>query len=500
MVHGDVGDERVRPHLTALAAIGELTTLVGAMEARGSFTPEELRALLVEVTSFREAGRVDDFVEVTGHAMAIADAMSWRRLRAELANIQGMNRLMQWRLEQAEPLFEEAARLWAEEDVPAEVGRSLVNLAQVHYERGATANAKQALAKADTLARARVLKGLEAQVLGFLGSVLVEHEARYDEASKTFARSLAIYRELGDQAGVQKIEGRLERLLRESLLVQHEWSGVTSQSASPLYRGEGRLEVDGAWNCTSHEALADRLRKVGFATRDPESAFGGTLADQILQQGYVNQNTVSLTESSKVAREYALAGGRNSRGVVFTIDRIRLSRAAPVYDSFASMTQSLGWFFQSEFGFLGDLVQTLGVRDAGIFLDRIAWETRRQVETGRDLVTPEANWAGMLPAEIRDRVRDMKIQPEGLNSLYHAFRGFWLLLVRDGGPVGYYGAFRSVQERLCDVQASAIDESRRNPGWQTTPFGYVAKTCRDREFFSTGPVPADCVVSAVLVS
>lgn len=111
MLQGDVCDKRVWPHLTALAVIGELRTLVGAMEEHGSFTPEQLRALVVEVKSFREAGRVDDFVEVTGHAMAIAEAMGWRRLRAELANIQGMNCLLQWRLEQAAPLFENAAVL-----------------------------------------------------------------------------------------------------------------------------------------------------------------------------------------------------------------------------------------------------------------------------------------------------------------------------------------------------------------------------------------------------
>ena len=87
------------------------------MEERCSFRPEELRALLVEVKSFREAGRPDDFVEVKGHAMAIAEALGWRRLRAELANIQGRNRLLQWRLEEAGRLFEDSARLWAEEDV-----------------------------------------------------------------------------------------------------------------------------------------------------------------------------------------------------------------------------------------------------------------------------------------------------------------------------------------------------------------------------------------------
>jgi hypothetical protein len=500
MRHGDVGDERVRPHLAVLGATHELKALVGAMADRGSFTQEALRALVVEVRGFREAGRVDDFVEVTRHVMAIADAMGWRRLRAELSNIQGINHLLQWRVEQAGRLFEEAGRLWAQEDVPAEEGRSLVNQAQVHYERGATASAKQVLAAAETLARARGLRALEAQAVGFLGSVLVDHEARHAEALEAFARSLAIYRELGDQAGAQKIEGRLEKLLLEGFLLRHEWSGVTSESAAPLYRGEGRLKVEGAWHCASHETLAAHLRENGFATRDPCGAFAGTLAVQILQQGYVNQHTVSLTESFAVARAYALAGGRNSRGVVFTVDRARLSTAGPIYDSFASMKQSLAWCFQSELDLLGDVVRALGVRDAGIFLDRIAWESRRQVETGRDLVTPEADWAGMLPPDLGDRLREMRIEPAGLNSLYHAFRGFWLLLVRNGGPVGYYGAFRSVQARLCDVQAVATDEHRRNPGWQTTPFGYVAKTCRDREFFSTGPVPAGCIVSAAIVS
>ena len=192
---------------------------------------------------------------------------------------------------------------------------------------------------------------------------------------------------MDDQAGVKKIEDCLERLRLETLLTRFEWSGVTSESADPLYRGEGRLKMDGVWSCASHEALAGHLREIGFATRNPGGAFTGTLADQILQQGYVNQNTVSLTESFDVARAYALAGGRNSRGVVFTIDRVRLSRAGPVYDSFASMKQSLDFgFFRAKLAFLGDLVQMLGVRrDAGVFLDSIAWDTRRKVETGRDL-------------------------------------------------------------------------------------------------------------------
>ena len=378
------------------------------MEDRGSFTPEELRALLVEVKSFREAGRVDDFVEVTGHAMAIAEAMGWRRLRAELANIQGMNCLLQWRLEQAAPLFEDAARLWAEEDVPAEVGRSLVNLAQVHYERGATASAKQALATAETLAERGPSGHSKRRPSDSSGRCSSSTKHGNVEASEIFARSLALYRELDDQAGVKKIEGRLEKLRLESLLARPEWwNGVTSESANPLYRGEGRLTVDGVWSCASHEALAGHLREVGFATRDPESAFAGTLADQILQQGYVNQNTVSLTESFDVARAYALAGGRNSRGVVFTIDRVRLSAGWASLRFFREHEAIPRLVFPERVRLSGDLVQMLGVRDAGVFLDRIAWDTRRKVETGRDLVTPQADWAGMLPTRARrSRSRD----------------------------------------------------------------------------------------------
>jgi tetratricopeptide (TPR) repeat protein len=496
--HADIGDERVRSHLESLAAVGELTTRVDAIESRGSLTPEDLWALVVEVKGFRVAGRIDDHVEVTDHAIAIAEAVGWRRLHAELANVQGVNHLRRWRLELAERFFERAADLWAEEGVPAERGRSLVNLAQVHLDRGTTAGAKQALTTAEALSRSNGLKELEAQVLGFLGSLRFDHEGRYDEANTAFARSLALHTELGNKTNVREIERRIELLRKEVDLIRLEWPGVPSTSDAPLYRGEGRLEIAGAWSCSSHETLADHLRGVGFATRDPEGTFVGTIADQILQQGYVNRNTVSLTESFDVARTYALGGGRNARGVVFTIDRARLSTVRPVYDSFATMKQSLAWFFKSEMELIGDLVQALGVRDGGHFLDRVAWETRRAVESGRDLEMPLPDWTRILPAELGDRLRDTKIHVERLNGLYHAFRGFWLLLA-DGGPLGYYGAFRSVQARLCDVQAASTDENRRNPGWQTTPFGYVAKTCRDREFFSTGLVPPECIVKATPV-
>src|SRR4030095_6703821 len=57
MLRGDLGDDRVRPHLAALGASGELTALVNAIERRGSLGPGELRALVFEVGGARAARR-----------------------------------------------------------------------------------------------------------------------------------------------------------------------------------------------------------------------------------------------------------------------------------------------------------------------------------------------------------------------------------------------------------------------------------------------------------
>jgi tetratricopeptide (TPR) repeat protein len=488
-------------HLLTLAEIKGLEERVRAIESRGSLTRSELRDLVFEVAAgFRTDGRLFDLVRVVGHAKTLATEAGWHRLVAELANIQGMNHLLGWRPDQAQPFFEEAARLWAAEDVASEEGRSLINLAQAHFDLGATAAAKMALAEAEALARLHDLRALEAQAVGFLGSLLFHHEGRYDDASNAFQRASVMYRELGDEAGLRKIAGRRETLIRERLLVAHEWSGVASESKKYLYRGEGRLRVEGVWSCESHPDLAAHFRKAGFATRRPQGTFAGTLVEQILQQGYVNQNTVSLTDSPRVACEYALGGGQNQGGVVFKIDRSRLASAGPVYDSFDSMRKYLSWVFPSELTLLGDLVRALDVREGGAFLGWLARETRSLVDSGRDLEMPPPVWSEVVSPARWNQLQERKIDADRLDGLYHALRGFWLLTAGREGPLGYYGAFRSVQQQLCDVQAAATDERKRNPGWQTTPFGYMAKTCRDREFFSTGAVSPDCIVGAFVVS
>jgi hypothetical protein len=62
--------------------------------------------------------------------------------------------------------------------------------------------------------------------------------------------------------------------------------------------------------------------------------------------------------------------------------------------------------------------------------------------------------------------------------------------------LGYTIAFRLVQEQLKEALEGQIKDYRQQ-GWDLTPFGYIAKTCRDEEAFSSGPVPGDCIVEAV---
>jgi len=56
-----------------------------------------------------------------------------------------------------------------------------------------------------------------------------------------------------------------------------------------------------------------------------------------------------------------------------------------------------------------------------------------------------------------------------------------------------------VQERL-EAALAGREEDYRQHGWDLTPFGYIAKTCRDEEAFSSGPVPGACVVEVVPVT
>jgi hypothetical protein len=62
----------------------------------------------------------------------------------------------------------------------------------------------------------------------------------------------------------------------------------------------------------------------------------------------------------------------------------------------------------------------------------------------------------------------------------------------------YLTAFAKVKHELQQAYEQRL-ATGGHPGWDLTPFGYIAKSCRDREFFSTGTIPGESIAEATLV-
>jgi len=318
-----------------------------------------------------------------------------------------------------------------------------------------------------------------------------------------------------------------------------DFEGVCSYSPEPLYRGEGRVKKSPYENCENAEELIKEIFSTGFTARG-NGDFSGNVQQQILQQGYVKQPTVSFTESFDVAAYYATDkhNPERERAVVFTVDRGRLRRGGAVYDSYATMKKHCYWVVKHEFDTLVGIVKALGVLNAGSFLSRANDETRRIVESGGSYSLADTpNWIDEYVGEdVWEELRHAGVKEEQLRSLFGTFEAFWMLVLGifatvdtlvlgetdqpsevlskpernfgDVGPFGYYLAFSEVQAELkaaldeklreAALQGKAVEY--RHPGWDLTPFGYIAKTCRDQEFFSTGPVPGNCITKATIVN
>jgi hypothetical protein len=312
-----------------------------------------------------------------------------------------------------------------------------------------------------------------------------------------------------------------------------DFEGVPSDSTKPLYRGEGRIKIGPYEHCKNLEELIEEIFNSGFPARGSGDFFG-TVQQQILQQGYVNQPTASLTESFDVAAYYATDKHNpdRKRAVVFTIDRELLRRNGEVYDSYATMKKHCYWFMKGEFDTLVKIVQALGVQKAGSFLNQCYEETHRRVieSGGLDSLIGFPNWIEYFGEDEWNKLGNATVKEEQLESLFNAFEGFWmhalgqvglaekLVLDELGGPpkvssetvglLGYYLAFDAVKGHL----KAALDDKRaeaerlgkpleyRHTGWDLTAFGYIAKTCRDQEFFSSGPIPGNCITEATIVN
>lgn len=307
-----------------------------------------------------------------------------------------------------------------------------------------------------------------------------------------------------------------------TLRVPVDLAGLPCADDGPFFRGEGRLVNLPHWQCRDVEELCAWFRQHGFPSREA-GQFTGTVREQILQQGYVNQPTVSLTRAFDVAAYYGTNGSTREPAVVFTIDGARLRRHGEIYDSFETMVKHCDWMLPGEFETLRLAVTTLGVLKAGRFLEKCYEQSRVRVERYGHLpevLAPKVDWSVYLERGDLEHLARAEISEVALDGLRSAFEAFWMFALgqvgsvdtitvgseerearvdaRPAGPFGYYIGFLQVE----DLLKAALDGEtgdHRQPGWDLTAFGYMAKTCRDKEFFSTGLVPGDCIVKATVV-
>src|SRR5262249_41112914 len=63
----------------------------------------------------------------------------------------------------------------------------------------------------------------------------------------------------------------------------------------------------------------------------------------------------------------------------------------------------------------------------------------------------------------------------------------------------YFTAFNEVRLKLKEAATLNQYSAFNHPGWDLSPFGYITKTIRDKEFFASGDIPGDCISEAVIV-
>lgn len=278
--------------------------------------------------------------------------------------------------------------------------------------------------------------------------------------------------------------------------------GVRYSHAAPLFRGEGRVNSGPYEGCGTLRAVAERAFSQGFGARG-QGAFGGTCQEQILHQGYVSSPTVSLTAEFNVAVHYGTSSGQKDQALVFEIDSDRLRQAGPIWDSFATLTSHRSAWLQSDFDIAVKLVRGIGdLRESGALISsidtamrcfRADYEATRQ-GTSQDYrrYVGEGDWS-----------RALAVLDEGeLSQLCSVMENFFYWSESPEGVAagsGYVAAFLIVRQALEQALHTAAGSQWQHPGWDNTVFGYFVKTCRDREFFSSGPISGNCIRQVHLV-
>ncbi len=276
------------------------------------------------------------------------------------------------------------------------------------------------------------------------------------------------------------------------------------------HRGEGA--ADAALDRLAMAALRDGLRP------RVTGPFGGTLPEQILHQGYIDQPTVSLTASAETAVLYATGGRVRQEGVVITVDLTALRAYTRVYSGVRTLQRHSEWLRDSTIRPLRRVLSALGLRAGGRFLEGCFAETRGHAQMNQwriPRVEEDVAWEKYLSqSEVR---RLLEVDREELPAVLQDFETYWDLalghvagitsieagtgeattrsLLRE--PFVYQRAF----ERVLPILEANADAARgeHRIGWDRTAFGYIAKTILDDELFPAGSVPGSCLVRAAIV-
>lgn len=295
------------------------------------------------------------------------------------------------------------------------------------------------------------------------------------------------------------------------------FAGVVNEGDAAFFRGEGRLQLQPHWNCPDLPALAAYFIERGFPTRG-EGVFDGSVMSQLCQQGYVDQGTASMSRSFAVAANYATHGGQRE-GVVFRIDGASVRRQGPVFDAYATLLRHSELMFKpDDMATFGRVVRALGPLVAGRQLQR--WSEVAHGFAGQHGGLARAHESFTLedyldPVTVR-QLASSGVESDTLTRLLRALEAYAMTAVSPMSSVvtakvmgdgsireaplrkGYPIAFQLIRSQL-EAALADRDEDYRQVGWDLTPFGYMAKTCRDEEVFSFGAIPGAAVAEAIQV-
>lgn len=314
------------------------------------------------------------------------------------------------------------------------------------------------------------------------------------------------------------------RILAQS--EQWNFEGQIASITTPLYRGEGRLKFKSKrqnWEASDFEDLSEYFFTHGFRSRI-EGNFTGAIHAQLMHQGYVEQPTVSLSQSDEVCAYYATDKyTRKEGGIVFRIDSSAFLRHGRIYDSLETLRNTCPWVMGGFYELITKIMSALDdeqvdTRESGAFLARCHEESRRRVQSfgGGETFGPRMNWPQFLGDDVYRVLAQHGISEKELNAINNEFELFWNIALGqmismdeiniDGSAVetislsrSYFKAFEDVRLKLQEQLVLNQFSPYNHLGWDLSPFGYITKTIRDREFFSDGDIPGDCILEARLV-